>query len=165
MQEGCLMFSTSIVTLDQRSALTDLLSRRGGSASYELGEQPLQHSLGQIVMVRANRIVRRLAAMPVEQVGIATAANLGALAVAFAEHLGKTDALSVTEEQVARYARALRLDPPRSRRSLYYLSREIFITEAGQLAAFNERFAEVFGEPAGFDRYREQAPALEAVAG
>ncbi|MEY2440685.1 MAG: hypothetical protein QOJ46_111 [bacterium] len=158
------MFSTSIVTLDQRSALTDLLARRHGTASYEWGQQPMQHSLGQIVLVRANRIVRRLSATPVAQVGDAMAANLGALAVAFAQRLRQADGLSVTVEQSERYARALELDPPRSRRSLYYLSREIFITEAGQLMTFNRQFAEVFGEPAGADRYREQAPAREAVA-
>jgi uncharacterized protein with von Willebrand factor type A (vWA) domain len=159
------MFSTSIVTLDQRSALTDLLARRHGTASYELGEQPLQHALGQIVMVRANRIVRRLSATPVAQAVDAIAVNLGALAAAFAERLGQADGMSVTAEQSERYARALQLDPPRSRRSLYYLSREIFITDAGQLVTFNQKFAEIFGEPAGFDRYREQAPALVAVAG
>jgi hypothetical protein len=158
------MLSTSIVTLDQRSALTDFFARRAGAPSYELGEQPVQHTLGQIVMVRGNRIIRRLTATPVASVGDAMAANLGALATAFARHIEQVDGLSVTAEQSERYALALQLDPPRSRRSLYYLSREIFITEAGQLAAFNEQFAVIFGEPVGFDRYREHAPALVGVA-
>ncbi|MDX6688924.1 MAG: hypothetical protein QOG15_381 [Solirubrobacteraceae bacterium] len=159
------MFSTSIATLEHRSALSDLLARRRGAASYELGEQPLSNSVGQIVKIRANRIVSRLSAMPVARLDDRVAANFGALATAFARHLQQAEGISVTDEQSARYGRALALDPPRSRRSLYYLSREAFITEAGQVAAFNEQFAEIFGAPAGADRYREHAPALEAVAG
>ncbi|MDX6717998.1 MAG: hypothetical protein QOJ63_252 [Solirubrobacteraceae bacterium] len=63
-----------------------------------------------------------------------------------------------------RYARALQLDMPRSRRSLYYLTREIFVTDAGQVATFDLMFAQVFGKPAGADRHREGATALTTVA-
>jgi hypothetical protein len=159
------MLSTSFVTLDQRCALTDLFARTRGAASYEFSDQQAQPFIGQIVKIRANRVVRRLNARPVALVSDALAANLGALATAFAQHLQLLDGFTVTDEQSARYASALQLDPPRSRRSLYYLSRETFITEAGQLADFNQQFALIFGEAAGTDRYREQAHALVAVAG
>lgn len=160
------MFSASIVTLDQRAAFMDLLAHGSGTVARELGEQPAASptSRRQIVMVRANRVIRRTTAGPVAQVADAVAVNLAALAAAFAERLEQDGGMAVTTQQCEQYAGALALGAPRSRRSLYYMTREIFVTEAGQLTTFNDLFAEVFGEPAGADRYREQAPVHSAAA-
>ncbi len=154
------MFSASIATLDERAAFIDLVSRRNGNGS----RQPvgLRSAAGpEIVTVRGGRIVKRRSSPVTEPAAVGY--DLLALAAAFGERLLEVGDIAITPQQFEAYAAALRTAMPRSRRSLYYLTREIFVTDAGQLEAFNGVFAEVFGEPAGTDRHREQSPT-RAVA-
>jgi hypothetical protein len=154
------MFSTTVASLAQRAAFIDLLTA-GRGFSHELGEmQPA--CAGQIVRVRANRVIRRMSA-PVARVAEAGGVNLGALAAAFAERL-QDAGMALTPQQSERCVSALQGDKPPSRRSLYYLTREIFVTETVQLATFNTVFAEIFGTPVGADRHREHSTVLTAAA-
>lgn len=70
--------------------------------------------------------------------------DLPALTVAFARRLQEAG-VPVPVDRAERFARALRLVRPVSRRRLYFTARTAFVTEQGQLAAFNRVFAEVFG--------------------
>ena len=156
------MFSASIVTLDERAAFIDLLARRNGSASQERGIGA-RRAGRELVLVRGGRILKRTQVTPVAEITATLGVNLGALAAAFADRLALDGDIPITPEQAERYATALELQTPRSRRALYYLTREVFVTDAGQLPAFHRVFAETFGEPAGADRYREHASALTAA--
>jgi hypothetical protein len=156
------MFSASIATLDERAAFIDLLARRNRSVTA----QPAIAARGagrELVLVRGGRVMKRTMATPVTELTATLGVNLGALAAAFADRLRLDGNIPITPRQAERYASALELDTPRSRRGLYYLTREVFVTEAGQLAAFNRVFTETFGAPAGADRYREHTTVLEAV--
>ncbi|MEA2139648.1 MAG: uncharacterized protein QOG56_2798 [Solirubrobacteraceae bacterium] len=153
------MFSATVATMDQRAAFIDLLL--GGRDS--LPDQMYRHVPGEIVMVRDNRVVRRGRARPVAPVAEAVGLDLGALAAAFADRL-QDAGMAVTAEQSERCIGALQDRTPPSRRSLYYLTRETFVTESVQLSTFNRVFADVFGAPAGADRYREQTPEPVAAA-
>ena len=158
------MFSTAIVTLEQRAAFVDLLATRRGFVWHGLGDLAPDPgpATGQILMVRANRVVRRTT-RPATPAGSSLGVNLGALAIAFAERL-ESGGVAVTPQQSERFVRALQAGAPPSRRSLYYLARENFVGDAADLPIFNDVFAGLFGAPAGTDRHREQAPAA-ALAG
>lgn len=151
------MFSASIVTLDERAAFIDLLARRTATPAHALGEQA--PGAGRpIVMIRGSRILRSRIATPVAEVTASLGVNLGALATAFTARLRLDGDIEITPAQAEGYAEALALETPRSRRALYYLTREVFVTKAGQLEAFNRVFTETFGAPAGTDRHRETTP-------
>ena len=70
--------------------------------------------------------------------------DLPALAAAFGRRLHDAG-LPVTAERNARFANALALVKPESRRRLYWTARATFVTDASQLKAFNMVFAAVFG--------------------
>lgn len=156
------MFTAEVVTLDQRARFTDLLAEPHGSGRCDLEVMALasRHPLGEVVRIRANRIIRRRSAAPLAQAG---GIDLGALAAAFADRLHDAG-MPVTPLQSRQCVSALRERQPPSRRSMYYLTREIFVTQDVQLSTFNDVFADVFGAPAGADRYREQAATLSAAA-
>jgi uncharacterized protein with von Willebrand factor type A (vWA) domain len=159
------MFSTEIVTLDQRAAFMDLLAASSAGTSLDLGEiAPASRGCaGQIVRVRANRVIRRRSAAPAARVAEHAGSDLGALSAAFVERL-RDAGVAVTADGAERCSGALQAGSPPSRRSLYYLTRETLVTDAMQLATFNEVFADVFGAPAGADRYREQRALALAAA-
>jgi hypothetical protein len=156
------MFSASIVTLDERAAFIDLLAGRNGSASLN-GGIGARGTGRELVLVRGGRVLRRTPLIPVAEITATLGVNLGALAAAFADRLRLDGDIPITIAQAERYETALALQTPRSRRALYYLTREVFVTDASQLPAFHRVFAETFGEPAGADRYREHASVLTAA--
>jgi uncharacterized protein len=80
--------------------------------------------------------------------------DLPALAGAFSRRL-RDAGVPITAERAARFARALALVEPVSRRRLYWTARAVLVTDSGQLKAFNAVFAAVFGGSA------EGAPAVE----
>jgi uncharacterized protein with von Willebrand factor type A (vWA) domain len=155
------MFSIPIHSLEQRTAFIDRLARRPDSLAHRAGDEPnapIGVRAARLVRVGGGRILRRGAAVSVAS-GVASTStvevNFAALAGAFARRLHDVDAFTVTSDQSERYARALALTTPRSRRSLYLTTRSIFVTDVEHVAAFNRVFAEVFGAPAGTDRHRE----------
>jgi uncharacterized protein with von Willebrand factor type A (vWA) domain len=70
--------------------------------------------------------------------------DLPALAGAFGRRLHEAG-VPVTAERSARFANALALVKPESRRRLYWTARAIFVTDASQLKGFNAVFASVSG--------------------
>jgi hypothetical protein len=156
------MFTAEVVTLDQRARFIDVLGAPHGSGRCDLEVMSLQsqHPVGDVVRIRANRIIRRTSAAPVAQAG---GSDLSALAAAFADRLHDAG-MPVTPLLSRQYASALQEGQLPSRRSLYYLTRQMFVTEDVQLSTFNHVFADVFGAPAGADRYREQVTTLAAAA-
>jgi uncharacterized protein with von Willebrand factor type A (vWA) domain len=72
--------------------------------------------------------------------------------------------VACTHAQSETYADALQQHTPRSRRSLYYLTQEIFVTGEEHAATFNRVFSEVFGMPVRTDRHREREPVLTVVS-
>ena len=83
--------------------------------------------------------------------------DIAALALAFAGRLRAADREAFTEVQAAAYAEALQADMPRSRRDLYSVSRDIFLSGRQYLDLFNREFAEVFGAHGGTDALPEPA--------
>lgn len=122
---------------------------------------------GQIVRVRAGRVIARRSAPPAAVVRErdTVSLNLAALARAFAARLRQTDPEAFTEAQAEAYATALQTDMPRSRRALYCLSRDVFLSGRQYLDQFNEVFAEVFGAYGDAERYRDfvSVPATAAA--
>ena len=74
--------------------------------------------------------------------------DLPALAGAFGRRLHDAG-VPVTAERSARFANALALVEPESRRRLYWTARAVFVTDASHLKAFNAVFASVFGAASG----------------
>jgi uncharacterized protein with von Willebrand factor type A (vWA) domain len=70
--------------------------------------------------------------------------DLPQLSVAFARRL-QAAGVNVPAERLARFAEALVLVAPESRRRLYFTARAAFVADATELTAFNRVFAEVFG--------------------
>ncbi len=70
--------------------------------------------------------------------------DLPRLSVAFARRL-QAAGVNVPAERPVRFAEALTLVAPESRRRLYYTARAVFVADATELTAFNRVFAEVFG--------------------
>jgi uncharacterized protein len=73
--------------------------------------------------------------------------DLPATAVAFGRRL-RDAGLPVGPERGARFADALALAPPISRRRLYWTARAVFVSERTQIGAFDSVFAAVFGSGA-----------------
>jgi len=72
--------------------------------------------------------------------------DLPALAGAFARRLHEAG-VPVTSERAARFAEALALVRPVSRRRLYWTARAVFLSDPAQARAFDAVFAAVFGGP------------------
>ena len=90
--------------------------------------------------------------------------DLPALAGAFSRRL-RAAGVPITAERAARFAHALELVRPVSRRRLYWTARAVLVSDSVQLKAFDSVFAAVFGgrEPeAGFEAdTAESKPAAE----
>jgi uncharacterized protein with von Willebrand factor type A (vWA) domain len=82
--------------------------------------------------------------------------DLPALAGAFGQRLQRAG-VPTTAERAARFAQALTLVRPISRRRLYWTARAVFVSDNSQLRAFNAAFAAVFGSRA--DRPESPDPA------
>jgi uncharacterized protein with von Willebrand factor type A (vWA) domain len=74
--------------------------------------------------------------------------DLPAVAGAFGRRLHDAG-VPVTAERSARFAAALRLVRPESRRRLYWTARAIFVSDQSQLGAFDAAFLAVFGAGEG----------------
>ena len=72
--------------------------------------------------------------------------DLPALSVAFGRRLHAAG-VPVAAERAQRFAQAMTLVAPESRRRLYYTARSAFLSDATQVPIFNRVFAEVFGRP------------------
>jgi uncharacterized protein len=70
--------------------------------------------------------------------------DLPALAVAFSRRLHEAG-VPTTAERAARFAQALKLVRPVSRRRLYWTARGVLVTDQAQVRAFDSVFASVFG--------------------
>ena len=149
--------------MSRRAAFIDLLARRHATTSHAPPSRP-RTGAQEIVTVRGGLVVGRVGATSTTPVVDVLGSHLSALAAAFSQRLMQDGGLAVTPVQAERYSRILQEDMPRSRRSLYYLTRETFVTDGAQLETFNRLFAETFGEPAGADRYREDATAMPIAA-
>jgi uncharacterized protein len=73
--------------------------------------------------------------------------DLPALVGAFSRRLHEAG-VPVSAERAARFAEALSLVKPIARRRLYWTARAVFVSDLGQLRAFDSVFAEVFGAAA-----------------
>ena len=159
------MFTNPVNTLQQRAAFIALLARRCDDVPSDLAAEPspAEHfARSVIVRVRGCQVISRRAKITAPSVRDEESAGLtiAALAAAFAERLHDVDSVAFTHAQSDEYAAALQHDAPRSRRSLYYMTRASFVTDEEQAATFNRVFSEVFGLPAGADRHREHTPVL-----
>ncbi len=156
------MFSTFVDTLEGRAQFMALIAGRS-----DLDPSLRQRMNGRsAVRVRGCQVVSRraLAPAPVAAELQTVSLDISALALAFAGRLRDVDGEAFTAEQAMAYAEALETYVPRSRRDLYSVSRDIFLSGRQYLDTFNEVFAEVFGE--GTARYEDLAPAPRtAVAG
>jgi uncharacterized protein with von Willebrand factor type A (vWA) domain len=82
---------------------------------------------------------------PTEAFGVETVhLDLPALAGAFSRRLHAAG-LPVSAERAAAFAHALALVRPVARRRLYWTARSVFVSDRGQVKAFDAVFAEVFG--------------------
>jgi uncharacterized protein with von Willebrand factor type A (vWA) domain len=155
------MFSMLVDTIEGRAEFMALLAGRSIDAPAPLAGR-------QIVRVRGGQVVARRSApaVPVMRELDTVALSLTALAAAFVERLRAVGGDAFTDEQAAQFATALHTDMPRSRRALYGLSCDTFLSGRQHMDLFNEVFADVFGAQRGMDRYRVLAsePA-KAVAG
>ena len=70
--------------------------------------------------------------------------DLPALAGAFSRRL-RDAGVPITAERAARFAHALELVRPVSRRRLYWTARAVLVSDSAQLKAFDSVFAAVFG--------------------
>jgi hypothetical protein len=70
--------------------------------------------------------------------------DLPPLAAEFGRRLAEAG-VPVTAERSARFAEALSLVAPESRRRLYWTARAVFVSDSAQVRAFNRVFAAVFG--------------------
>jgi hypothetical protein len=156
------MFTAQINTLQERAAFIALLARRYGDVSGDLTAEPSVAGRHTIVRVRAGEVIshRAMSAVPAARNAETVGLDIAALAVAFAERLHDVDGVAFTHAQSEEYAGALQQHKPRSRRSLYYMTRAIFVTNEEQAATFNSVFSEVFGLPVGSDRHRERELTL-----
>ncbi|MDQ6608107.1 MAG: VWA domain-containing protein [Actinomycetota bacterium] len=96
--------------------------------------------------------------------------DLPALAGAFGQRLHRAGVPS-TAERAARFAQALALVKPISRRRLYWTARAVFVSDQSQARAFDAAFAAVFGSgldhparPDLADANRQPAPPDERPA-
>src|SRR5262249_30054796 len=87
---------------------------------------------------------------------------------AFASAFGRAihaAGIPVTPERSARFAVALSISAPHTRRGLYWTARTVFVSSKDQLAAFDEAFAAVFDRiiDPGDGRGEKTAPPLRDV--
>jgi uncharacterized protein with von Willebrand factor type A (vWA) domain len=87
--------------------------------------------------------------------------DLPALTGAFGRRLHDAG-IPVTAERSARFARALQLVEPGSRRRLYWTARAVFVSDPTQVRTFNTVFADVFGVPE--TELAQSTPDAELVA-
>jgi hypothetical protein len=87
--------------------------------------------------------------------------DLPATAGAFGRRLHE-GGVPVTVAQSQAFARALALVAPVSRRRLYFTARAVFVSDPGQLPAFDRVFREVFGSLAAPDPSAPDAPSGNA---
>lgn len=151
-------------TIEGRAEFMALLA----GASVVAVPAPAANGGREIVRVRGWQVVGRRPA-PAKAVAArvdTVSLNLAALAHAFAARLRQADPGAFTDAQAEEYATALQNDMPRSRRALYCMSRDVFLSGRQYLDQFNEVFAEVFGEYGDAARYRDFAPVpVTAAAG
>ncbi len=88
--------------------------------------------------------------------------DLPAIAAGFSRRLHEVG-LPVSAERAARFARALKLTAPLTRRRLYWTARAVFVSDPAQGRVFDRVFAEVFGAGAGAEavivEHFDQGPA------
>jgi hypothetical protein len=152
------MFSAAINTLEERAAFIALLARRAGEGSPDLEAPSISARRGH-VRIRGGQVMARprvRIATPVAREVSPVSFDLAALAGAFTQRLHEADGVAFKDAQSEEFALAMRDGAPRSRRSLYYLTKTIFVLDEADEATFNRVFAEVFGAPVGTDRHREQ---------
>jgi uncharacterized protein len=89
--------------------------------------------------------------------------DLPATASAFARRLHEAG-VPVTPERTARFAEAVTLVRPVSRRRLYWTARATFVTELSQVRAFDAAFAAVFGGARAADPEPDEVTAAGAPA-
>ncbi len=156
------------------STFSDTLQGRAEFMALVAGRSVLDPSLHQqitgrnAVRVRGGQVVARraLATAPVTAELQTVDLDVAALALAFAGRLRDADSEAFTEAQATAYAEALQADMPRSRRELYSVSSDVFLTGRQHLDVFNREFAGVFGAHGGTARYENLQPAARtAVAG
>ena len=87
--------------------------------------------------------------------------DLPALAGAFNRRLYEAG-VPTTAERAARFAQALELVRPESRRRLYWTARGVFVTDQAQVRAFDRVFASVFGGQGSADGF--EPAEVEATA-
>lgn len=158
------MFSTQINTLQDRATFIALLARRCDEVASQLVTAPSlagRHAQHMIMRVRAGQVISQRTMNAAPAARNTKTADVAALAVA----LHHADGMAFTHAQAEAYAVALQQHPPGSRRSLYYMTRTIFVTDEEHAVTFNRVFSEVFGLPVGADRHREREhqPALAGV--
>ena len=85
--------------------------------------------------------------------------DLPAVAGAFSRRL-RDAGVPITAERAARFAHALTLVKPVSRRRLYWTARAVLVSDSAQLKAFDSVFSSVFG-----GRALPSEPEPEEVAG
>ncbi len=89
--------------------------------------------------------------------------DLPALAGAFSRRL-RDAGVPITAERAARFARALELVRPVSRRRLYWTARAVLVSDSAQLKAFDSVFAAVFGAREPRVEFEPETPEAEPAA-
>ena len=89
--------------------------------------------------------------------------DLPALAGAFSRRL-RDAGVPITAERAARFARALELVRPVSRRRLYWTARAVLVSDSAQLKAFDSVFAAVFSAREPRAEFEPETPEAEPAA-
>ena len=89
--------------------------------------------------------------------------DLPALAGAFSRRL-RDAGVPITAERAARFAQALSLVEPVSRRRLYWTARAVLVSDSAQLKAFDSVFSSVFGGPAPSAEFEPESTEAEPAA-
>ena len=141
----------------------------------ELDEAAARRTLGSVLkysedqeLVRAAGLGASGGAMTAPSFSVRTIhLDLPALVGAFSRRLREAG-VPITAERAARFAQALDLVKPISRRRLYWTARAVLVSDSAQIKVFNAVFSSVFGagEPAAeFEpEQAEMAPAVEPSA-
>jgi uncharacterized protein len=89
--------------------------------------------------------------------------DLPALAGAFSRRL-RDAGVPITAERAARFAQALSLVEPVSRRRLYWTARAVLVSDSAQLKAFDSVFSSVFGGRAPSAEFEPESTEAEPAA-
>ena len=89
--------------------------------------------------------------------------DLPALAGAFSRRL-RDAGVPITAERAARFAQALSLVEPVSRRRLYWTARAVLVSDSAQLKAFDSVFSSVFGGRAPSAEFEPETTEAEPAA-